>query len=77
MARPLNKDIPKIIAAVVVIWLVFFYRVGNGTRSFAGHLYRIVTTPEAEELGHEVLTDVRDAASAVTRRVRGAIVGYP
>lgn len=77
MASSLKKDAPKIIVAVILIWLIFFYHVGTGRRSFADHVFRIVTTPEARELGDEVLSDVRYVTHAITSRVRGAIVGYP
>jgi hypothetical protein len=60
-----------------VIWLVFFYEIGSGTRSLAEHVYRIVTTPEAAELRDEVWWDVKTALHAIHRRVRGAVVGYP
>lgn len=78
MAAPRIKvDISKVLIGIVLIWLVFFYQVGGGTRSLAEHLYRIVTTPEAVELRDEIFWDVKTAVHAVSRRVRGAVVGYP
>lgn len=70
-----KKNGAKIITALVVIYLVFFMSLG--TRTFAQHIIRITTTPEAKELGYEMFATASEAAHAITRRVRGAISGYP
>jgi len=74
-SQSLKKNGPKIVAAVVAIYLIFFMSLG--TRTFAQHVLRIVNTPEAHELAYEVFSTAREATQAVTRRIRGAISGYP
>ena len=74
-SQSLKKNGPKIIAAALAIYLIFFMNLG--TRTFAQHVIRIVNTPEARELGYEVFATASEATHAVTRRIRGAISGYP
>lgn len=74
-SQSLKKNGPKIIAAAIAIYLIFFMSLG--TRTFAQHVIRIVNTPEAKELAYELFATASDATHAVTRRIRGAISGYP
>ncbi|MET0390323.1 MAG: hypothetical protein ABW321_30405 [Polyangiales bacterium] len=75
MGQFLKKNGAKFLTALVLIYLIFFMNLG--TRTFAQHIYRIVTTPEAKELVHDVFHTAEYFAHAVTRRIRGAISGYP
>lgn len=75
MGNALKKNGAKIITGILVVWLVFFMNLG--TRTFAQHIIRIATTPEAKELAYEVFATASEATHAITRRVRGAISGYP
>jgi hypothetical protein len=73
----LKKDLPKILLALFLIWLIFFHRIGYTGHSFAGHLYRIATVPEVKELISGIFEDVRYVVGGVTNRFRGAVRGYP
>jgi hypothetical protein len=75
MANALKKNGAKIITALMAFYFIFIMNLG--TRTFAQHVIRIATTPEARELGYEVFNTASEATHAVTRRVRGAISGYP
>lgn len=75
MSQALKKNGAKIATALMVVYLVFFMSLG--TRTFAQHVIRIATTPEAKELAYEMFATASEAADAVTRRIRGAISGYP
>jgi hypothetical protein len=75
----LKKDLPKILLALFLLWLIFFHRIGYTGHTLASHLYRIVTAPEVKELAYGIFDDVRDVFGGVTNRVRGAVRGgyYP
>jgi hypothetical protein len=47
-----KRDWWRILLAVFAVWLVFFMDLDG--RSFAGHLVRIVNTPETHELGDAI-----------------------
>jgi hypothetical protein len=59
----------KIVLGLIAVYFIFFHNLG--TRTFFGHVRRIVTTPEARELAYEVRESVASAAVAVTRKLRG------
>jgi hypothetical protein len=58
----------RLIAALALIYLVFFLNLG--TRTLAQHLWRVGATPEAREMYGEVGGTIASATSAVTRRLR-------
>jgi len=77
MLDVLKKHSWKVLAALggfYVFYLIFLMNLG--TRTFAQHLLRIATTPEAQDLASEVFDTLGEAVGAVTSRVRGAISGY-
>jgi len=59
-----KRDWWRILLAVLAVWLVFFMDL-NG-RPFISHVYRIVTTPETQELGEAI----GDKFSALFHNVR-------
>jgi len=59
----------KLVLGAIAIYLIFFHSLG--TRTFFGHVRRIVTTPEARELAYEVQESIGAVAVAVTRKIRG------
>ena len=59
----------KLVLGAIAIYLIFFLSLG--TRTFFQHVVRIVTTPEAKELGYELQETIGSAAVAVTRKIRG------
>ena len=63
----------RILLTLIVVYLLFFMSLG--TRTFAGHVWRIARTPEARELYSELAGTVSSATSAVTRRLRAAAGG--
>ncbi|MEY4581713.1 MAG: hypothetical protein RL701_6416 [Pseudomonadota bacterium] len=74
-AQSFKKNGPKIAIALMVAYFVFVLNLG--TRTFAQHVIRIATTPESKELAYEVFATASEATHAITRRIRGAITGYP
>lgn len=58
----------RVAAAVVVLYLLFLMQLGD--RSFAGHVLRILRTPEAQELGDEIVEKVVSVASGAKRRAQ-------
>jgi len=59
----------RVLLGAIIIYFLFFFSLG--TRTFFQHMARIVTTPEAKELGYELRETIGSAAVAVTRKVRG------
>jgi hypothetical protein len=60
--------------SLVAIYLIFFLSLG--TRTFAGHLLRIARTPEAQELGEELVDTLASATHSVKQRLRGGASDY-
>jgi len=60
--------------SLVVVYLVFFLNLG--THTFAGHMLRIVRTPEAQELGEELVDTLASATDSVKRRLSGGASDY-
>lgn len=60
--------------ALVAMYLVFFLSLG--TRTLFQHVVRIARTPEAQELGQELVDTVASATNSVKRRFRGAASDY-
>jgi hypothetical protein len=57
----------RLIAALALVYLVFFLNLG--TRTLAQHVWRIGGTPEAREMYSEVGGTIASATSAVTRKL--------
>lgn len=58
----------RVLAVLVGVYLCFLMQLGD--RSFAGHVFRILRTPEAQELGDEIVYKVVSAASGAKRRAQ-------
>ena len=58
----------RLLAVLVGIHLCFIMDLGD--RSFAGHVIRILKTPEAQELGEEIVAKVTSVASGAARRAQ-------
>jgi hypothetical protein len=56
----------RVLAVLVGVYLCFIMPLGD--RTFGGHVWRILRTPEAQELGDEIVIKVVDAASGARRR---------
>jgi hypothetical protein len=56
----------RVLIGLVGVYLCFLMQLGD--RSFAGHVYRILRTPEAQELGEEIVDKVVSVASGAKRR---------
>lgn len=69
-----KKNTPKIVTAVMTIYFIFFMNLG--TRTFAQHVLRIATTPEAHDLTYEIFETGREAVNAVATRARNVITGF-
>ena len=63
----------RVLLTLIVVYLLFFMSLG--TRTFAGHVWRIARTPEARELYSELAGTISSTTSAVTRRLRAAAGG--
>jgi hypothetical protein len=62
----LKEHAVRVLAVLVGVYLCFLMQLGD--RSFAGHVLRILRTPEAEELGDEIAEKVVNLASGAKRR---------
>jgi hypothetical protein len=60
----------RLILGVSAVYMIFLLNLG--TRTMAGHLYRIFTTPEARECGSEIVSTVGSATKSVTHRIGGS-----
>jgi len=69
-----KKNGAKIVTAIMTVYFIFFMNLG--TRTFAQHVLRIATTPEAKDLAYEMFGTAREAAEALTSRARGMIAGF-
>lgn len=61
----------KVLLGLFVAYLVFIMDLGEHT--FAGHVYRILKTPESRELGHEVVDKVSSLLSGAKNRALAAL----
>lgn len=64
----------KLIVSAVVLYLVFFMSLG--TRTLFQHVVRIARTPEAQELGEELVDTLASATNSVKRQLRGERPDY-
>jgi hypothetical protein len=62
-----KRDWWRILLGVFVVWLVFFMDLEG--RSFAGHMLRIVNTPETHELGDAIGDKFATFFRGVSRRI--------
>jgi hypothetical protein len=74
LAKFFSKLWVRIACGLLVFWMVFFMEIG--TRTFFQHVVRILGTPEARELGSEIVASLNNAKNTVRRelgnRIRGA-----
>lgn len=71
MAAFLKKHGVKVFVGLVVAYLLFIMDLGDHT--FAGHVVRILRTPESRELGHELVDKVVTVASGARHRALVAL----
>jgi len=71
MGQFLKKNWLRIFLGLLVVYLVFIMDLGE--RSFAGHVVRILNTPESRELGHEIVDKVAGVASGAKQRAMVAL----
>jgi hypothetical protein len=74
MAPFLKQHGLKLAISLVVVYLLFFMSLG--TRTFGQHMLRIARTPEAQELGEELIDTLASAADSVGNRIRGRAADY-
>jgi hypothetical protein len=60
--------------SLVAIYLIFFLSLG--TRTLFQHVVRIARTPEAQELGQELVDTAASATHTVKQRFRGGATDY-
>lgn len=58
----------RLLGGFIAVYLLFIMQLGE--RSFASHVVRILRTPEAQELGDEIVDKVVSAASGARRRAQ-------
>jgi hypothetical protein len=68
MAKYLKEHGLKVLGGFIVVYVLFIMQLGQ--RSFMGHVVRILKTPEAQELGDEVVDKVVTVASGARRRAQ-------
>jgi hypothetical protein len=67
----LRKFGVRLLSTAFTIYLVFFVKFGN--RNLFQHGMRIARTPEARELGSEIIAKVDSAKTVVTKKIGSAI----
>ena len=67
----LKKNGVRIFLGLVAVYLVFLMDLGD--HSFAGHVGRILRTPESRELGNEIVDKVVTLASGAKHRALAAL----
>lgn len=67
----LKKNGVKIFLGLFAVYLVFLMDLGD--HSFAGHVARILRTPESRELGNEIVDKVVTLASGAKHRALAAL----
>lgn len=65
----LGRWIVSSLVTLVVLYAYFFVPIG-GTRTLWDHTRRIIATPEAHELGH----DIRNAGDQVATKIRREVI---
>lgn len=68
MGKFLKEHGLRVLAVLVGVYLCFVMELGD--RSFAGHVWRILRTPEAQELGEEIVHKVASVANGAARRAQ-------
>ena len=58
----------RLLAVLIGLHLCFIMELGD--RSLAGHVVRILRTPESQELGDEIVAKVTSVASGAARRAQ-------
>lgn len=58
----------RLLAVLIGLHLCFIMELGD--RSFAAHVIRILKTPEAQELGDEIIVKATSFASGAARRAQ-------
>ena len=71
MGAFLKKNGVRLLLGLVVVYLIFIMDLGD--HSFAGHVVRILRTPESQELGHELVQKVVTLASGAKERAMLAL----
>jgi len=67
----LRKNGVRIFLGLIVAYLLFFMELGE--HSFAGHVGRILRTPESRELGNEIVDKVVTVASGAKHRAMAVL----
>lgn len=65
----LGRWIVSSLVTLIVLYAYFFVPIG-GTRTLWDHTRRIIATPEAHELGH----DIRSAGDQVATKIRREVI---
>lgn len=68
MGKFLKEHGLRVLAVLTVVYLIFIMQLGD--RSFASHVWRILRTPEAQELGDEIVDKVATFVSGARRRAQ-------
>jgi hypothetical protein len=68
MGKYLKEHGLRVLAVLFGVYLCFVMELGD--RSFAGHVWRILRTPESQELGEEIVAKVVSVASGARRRAQ-------
>jgi hypothetical protein len=63
----LKKNGLRLVIAIASLYLLFFLELGN--RNLFQHGMRILSTPEARELGTEIVAKLDSAKTAVSSRI--------
>lgn len=61
----------RVLGVLIGVYLCVLMQLGD--RSFAGHVLRILRTPEAQELGEEIVEKVATVATGAKRRAELAL----
>jgi hypothetical protein len=61
----------RLLSTALTVYIMFFVKFGN--RNLFQHGMRIARTPEARELGSEIVAKVDSAKTVVTKRIGSAI----
>ena len=67
----LKKNGVNVLIGLVAAYLLFVMDLGDHT--FAGHVWRIMNTPESRELGNEIADKVVTVASGAKHRALAAL----
>ena len=64
----------RVVGLLILLYILFLMPLGD--HSFAGHVVRILKTPELQELGEEIVNKVDDVVGGAKRRVQLAFGRY-